>query len=157
MNSESPKSAPQESFYDLSGRYKALEAITDHLSKSVDLAVALFHAYPDAVVVAEGDGGRVILANKQAEFLFGRSIAELQGMVVEELMPEERRERHVNHRTEYMLNPSPRAMGVELDTRALRKNGREIPVFISLAPVVLPEGVFIVVALRPKAKWATQQ
>jgi PAS domain S-box-containing protein len=57
----------------------------------------LFDAAPDAILEID-DGGRILLANTEAESMFQRSKEELQGLPVETLVPERFRGRHLGLR-----------------------------------------------------------
>lgn len=107
----------------------------------------LLELTPDAIVMANPTG-RIVLANKLAERLFGYGPSELLGRPLEELLPERYRERHVGHRSEYVAHPHPRAMGVGLELYGLRKDGIEFPVEISLSPISAEDGGFVMSAIR---------
>jgi len=97
------------------------------------LAEALDSA-PDAIVIAD-PGGCIRYANSQVRTLLGYEPAELIGQSIEQLLPERLRARHVTHRAHYVQRPSARPMGTGLDLYALRKDGTEVPVEISLSPI----------------------
>ncbi len=107
----------------------------------------LLNAVPDAMLVTSGDG-RVLLANRQAERLFGYTHAELLGRPVEQLMPERYRTQHVGHRQGYLEAPRVRPMGAGLELAALAKDGREIPVEISLSPSSLDGELVVISTIR---------
>jgi len=65
---------------------------------------------PAAMVMIDGDG-RIVLANAQAERVFGYSRAELQGERVEKLVPERFAAQHPGYRHEFLDDPHPRPMG----------------------------------------------
>ena len=89
-----------------------------------------------------------MIANGHAEELFGWTYNELIEKTVEELLPPRFRAGHPNHR-EYFLNDARvRPMGAGLELFALRKDGAEIPVDISLAPVTIESHAFVVAAIR---------
>ena len=92
----------------------------------------LLEPVPDAILVTAGSG-LIEYANRQAELLFGFSRAELIGHPVEMLMPERFRTGHARHhgRGAGLLS---RPMGSGLDLVALRKDGVELGVDISLSP-----------------------
>ena len=67
--------------------------------------------------------------------VFRYSAEQLVGMAVEDLIPEPLREQHERHRDHFLATPVPRAMGEGLRLTALRGDGTECPVEISLAAV----------------------
>lgn len=95
----------------------------------------LFDAVPDALIVVDGDG-RIVMANRQAEHLFGYAEQGLIGAEIEILLPEEAHHRHRSHRAGYMAKPHIRPMGASGQTLVgLRKDGTQFPVEIALSPV----------------------
>lgn len=91
------------------------------------------HASPDALVVVDEEG--VIEATSNAVLdLFGYTPEELSGQPVEVLIPAASRRRHAGYRSSYGEHPEVRPMGVGLDLMALRKDGSEFPVDVSLVP-----------------------
>lgn len=108
----------------------------------------LFNSVPDALIVVDGAGG-IVLANPQAEHLFGYPSGGLEGLRVEVLMPRGVRDRHRAHRAGYVANPRVRSMG---DTgQALtgqRLDGQQFPVEIALSPVQSDEGTRYLASIR---------
>jgi PAS domain S-box-containing protein len=107
----------------------------------------LLDLVPDAMVVA-GASGRILLANRQVESLLGYDPQELIGQPLEVLLPDRFRGRHQEHRAAYLGDPRPRAMGANLALFARRKDGVDVPVEISLSPVVEPGGTLTIAAMR---------
>ena len=107
----------------------------------------LFDSAPDAVVITDA-GGRIALANAQAEELFGYARDELIGQPVEVLVPEQYRAGHIGHRAGYVAAPRPRAMGAGLKLVARRRDGSEVPVAISLSPSQTPQGMMVFCDIR---------
>ena len=74
----------------------------------------------------------MVLVNAQRERLFGYPRDELIGRPVEMLVPDHIRQMHPDLRTHYFNDPKPRPMAPGKQLVALRKDGTEIPVEISL-------------------------
>ena len=83
-------------------------------------------------ILAVDTSGVILLVNASCCQLFGYESEELVGMKVEDLIPASKTARHKNHRADYSKNPEPRRMGHGRDLMALKKNGIEFPVEISL-------------------------
>ena len=108
---------------------------------------ALLEAAPDAMVIVDRSG-TMILVNSQTEKLFGYMRSALIGQKVEMLVPLRFRGRHPHHREGYSANSLVREMGTGLELYALRCDGTEFPVEISLSPLETDEGVLITSAIR---------
>jgi len=107
----------------------------------------LLEAAPDAIFEVEQDG-TIILLNAAAEVMFGYSRDELLGQLVEELVPPPLRPAHQQHRGRYSEQPTTRPMGAGLELLALRKNGSEFPVEISLSPIRSAQGSRVIAVVR---------
>jgi PAS domain S-box-containing protein len=107
----------------------------------------ILESMPDAIVMANASG-RIVLANGQAETLFGYARGALRGMSLEALMPARFRHAHIAHRGGFAAKPLVRAMGSGRDLYGLRSDGVEFPVEISLSPVETEEGVLVMSAIR---------
>lgn len=107
----------------------------------------LLESMPDAIVMANLTG-RIVMANGQAERLFGYDRKELVGQPVEVLLPGRYRGSHVEHRSHYFAQPRPRSMGAGLELYGVRKDGTEFPVEVSLSPLKMDEAVLVMSAIR---------
>ena len=106
-----------------------------------------YEASPDAVVVV-GPAGRIDFANSRVEALLGYLPNELLGEPLSVLIPDRYRAVHIGHLAGYMNNPSSRMMGAGLKLAALRKDGSEFLIEISLSPYRAPEGIVVIAAMR---------
>lgn len=107
----------------------------------------LLESAPDAMIIVD-EQGRITLMNAQAEAMFGYERDELLGGSVDVLLPERTRERHVGHRQSFSHDPQLRPMGAGQELIALRKDGSEFPVEISLSPVAASDGDFVSSVIR---------
>ena len=93
---------------------------------------ALFY-YATQGIVLSNKKGEIVLANPEAEKLFGYGRDELLGEEIEILLPQRVRSRHVGYREDFYHSPSSRPMGHGRDLFAIKKNGEEFPVEVSLS------------------------
>ncbi len=107
----------------------------------------MLESMPDAIVMANSTG-RIVLANTQAEHLFGYASGELRGQLIEVLLPARLRHSHVGHRSNYFGQPRTRTMGAGLELYGVRKDEVEFPVEISLSPIQTDEGTLVMSAIR---------
>ncbi len=88
---------------------------------------------PDAILQVDSSG-TILIANRTAELMFGYTREELLGANVDILVPAMVRGRHMQHRASFAKSPQVRPMGRGMELSAMRKDGLEIPVEISLSP-----------------------
>jgi PAS domain S-box-containing protein len=119
----------------------------DAVAPDNDAFRLLFDAAPDAILVVDS-AGRIRLNNAEAERMLDAAPGELRGLNVDKLVPISSRKRHAALRSSFALAPNRRPMGVGLSLKALKLNGREFPVEISLAPTQTARGVETIVMLR---------
>ncbi|HTQ36943.1 MAG TPA: PAS domain S-box protein [Steroidobacteraceae bacterium] len=112
-----------------------------------ELVRSVLESAPDAMIVID-DAGVVLFANRQVPALFGYERAEVIGQPIERLLPERFRRRHVTHRRNYAGAVRVRPMGNGLDLFALRKDGSEFPVEISLSPIEQDGRMMVAAAIR---------
>jgi len=111
------------------------------------LSSPFLEAIPDAIVAVDIDG-TIVQVNSQTEAIFGYPRGELIGQKIEILVPARYRDQHHEHRGSFAHSPKVRRMGAGLDLKGRRRDGSEFSVEISLSPVSLPEGTFVLSAIR---------
>ena len=97
----------------------------------------LFERIQDAVIVADARTQRIVLWNAAAAKMFGHSASEALKMRVEDLVPEPLKDAHRTGITRYARTGQGRYIDSDapLDLPAVRKNGEEISVELSLSPI----------------------
>ncbi|MDO9139116.1 MAG: PAS domain S-box protein [Methylobacter sp.] len=108
---------------------------------------AIFDATPDAMLISN-EQGAITMANKQAQCLLGYSVDELLGLSIEDLVPQRFRDAHPALRARFAAASVARPMGAGRMVKALRKDGSELDVEISLSPIQTAQGLFFASALR---------
>ncbi len=107
----------------------------------------ILNSLPDAVIMTNASD-RVVLANQQAERLFGYEAGSLRGKPLELLLPLRFRQQHIAQRGRFVAEPGMRAMGAGRDLYGLRSDGVEFPIEVSLSPVNTEEGTLMMGAIR---------
>ncbi len=121
----------------------------------------LFDAYPDGVLLVDKQG-RIVLANAAAASVLGYSVAELENLPVDALVPDAVAPRHAAYRRGYTHAPRARPMGTDLELMARRADGSEVMVEIALSPLRVGEVDYVVASVRgigayPRVKRAMQR
>jgi PAS domain S-box-containing protein len=107
----------------------------------------LVDAAPDGLVVCD-QTGLIVLANAEAERMFGYGHGELLGKAIEALVPSGVRPRHGQHIANYTGAPKLRPMGIGMELSGQHKDGHSVPVEISLAPIRTERGLLITAGIR---------
>ncbi len=107
----------------------------------------MLEAAPDAMVVIDEDG-RIVFVNSQTERAFGYTRQEIVGQDEEMLLPERLRAMHVRDRANYVANPVARLMGSNREVSGRRKDGTEVTLEVSLAPIEVEHGRLVLAAIR---------
>jgi len=104
---------------------------------------ALFTYATEGIIVVN-DSGYLTMANPAAEKLFGYETGGLLNIKLEQLIPQRFSQSHQQHRTQYANKPHARSMGIGMNLFALRSDGSEFPVEVSLSPFKTAEGNFVI-------------
>ncbi len=97
-----------------------------------NLLQSVFTSASEGILIVDRKG-QIVHANQSAETLFGYDKEELVDKTMEVLVPARYRQSHPSHREGYFKAPKSRKMASGLDLTALRKDGTELPVEISLS------------------------
>ncbi len=108
---------------------------------------AFLDAAPDAMVCVAANG-RITLVNAQTERLFGYQRQELEGQLIEILIPEAARAVHPQRRAGYLADPAPRPMGAGMQLAGRRRDGTTFPAEITLSAVDTGDGPLAMAAVR---------
>ena len=119
----------------------------DELALSEVRLQAVLDASPDAMLISD-ESGSIVQANPRIEHLLGYAAAELIGRSIDDLVPERFRLEHPRLRAEFAASPVARSMGYGRMVRALRKDGSECDVEISLSRIQTEQGFLFVSALH---------
>jgi two-component system CheB/CheR fusion protein len=111
----------------------AFEDITE-LKKSEALFKLILNASQMGMLQAT-KAGDIVFVNQEVQRIFGYGPNELVGKNINILLPERFRQVHKIHMAEYWKNPTARPMASRLDLVGLTKEGKEIPLEISLVPM----------------------
>ncbi len=120
--------------YDADNFDSETEQLARTFNGLTDEMVGTFEAAPSGMVIADADG-IIVRCNRELYRIFGYEDGELEGKAVEALLPHRVRHQHVGHRADYKKQPEMRAMGGQMELKALRANGTEFPVEVGLAPI----------------------
>jgi PAS domain S-box-containing protein len=102
---------------------------------------------PDAILLVT-ETGRIQYANEAAGDLFGYSSEELEQLDVGHLIPEVYRNRHAEHRADYVRDPKRRQMGEHLQTPALHRTGAIFRIRAALSAISRAEGMVVMCVVR---------
>ncbi|MBD9362134.1 EAL domain-containing protein [Methylomonas fluvii] len=109
------------------------------LSKIVD-------GSPEATLLV-GENGVIKLANPPAAKTFIYTLDELIGLTVEALVPERARAKHPEQRARFLEENKARPMSASRSLTAIRGDGTEFPVEISLTPIDIDNRRYIIVSV----------
>ncbi|WP_346318377.1 PAS domain-containing sensor histidine kinase [Chitinophaga sp. YIM B06452] len=113
------------------------------LTRELERFGALFDYASIGILVANRKG-QIVMINDFALQQFGYDRGELLNQQVEMLIPRRVHGEHVKHRERFNAHPQSRPMGIGLDLFAVRKDGTEFPVEISLSHYTNEEGAFVI-------------
>ena len=104
---------------------------------------ALFNSASLGIIVVDKQG-IIVLANHFANKLFAYNDGSMTGEVLEKLIPQRYHHKHVGYREGYAHDPKARGMGIGLTLSAVKKDGTEFPVEVSLGHFKTDEEHFVI-------------
>ncbi|GJM17541.1 MAG: hypothetical protein DHS20C13_28680 [Thermodesulfobacteriota bacterium] len=108
---------------------------------------SIFLSSPDALIVCF-PSGKIIKTNLSAQLMFGYSEKEFKELTIEELLPEQYRERHCQYRKKFSQTIQSRQMGVRPPFPALRKDGSAFQTSITITTFGLEKNIFTMAVVR---------
>jgi PAS domain S-box-containing protein len=93
---------------------------------------SLFENATEGIILTNGEG-KIVTVNPAGERMFGYLPGELNGQLIEVLIPDKFRPHHHESREGFHQNPSNRVMGQGRDLYGRKKDGTELPVEVSLS------------------------
>jgi PAS domain S-box-containing protein len=104
---------------------------------------ALFNSASLGIIVVDKQG-IIVLANHFANKLFAYDENSITGEVLEKLIPQRYHHKHVGYREGYANDPKARGMGIGMTLSAVKKDGSEFPVEVSLGHFKTDEEHFVI-------------
>lgn len=111
------------------------------------LFFALWENSPDGLFLVD-ESGTIKLCNKLAEQLTGYQRLELEGQLINKLVPREIVSQHSQWMGNYFLQPRTRPMGTNIDLNMICKDGSIQPVEIGLSPVQVQKHQLVICSVR---------
>ncbi len=118
------------------------------LSMDFNISAHLLEMSPDPILLVNAEG-IIVFANAESEKLFGYHRAELVEEPLSTLVPERYQGRHFSSCHTYFNSPGKRPMRpIHLDAFAVRRDGVEVPVQVTLAPIKNRAGLLAMTTIR---------
>ena len=129
------------------GGPQEIVAVAEQFNQMLDVRLKAEAQYRDLLesasdgIVVVNQAARIILANEQADRVFGYERGELIGQPLEVLVPQGVRADHPHWVADYMKQPVRRQLGRVLQGQ--RKNGQTFPCDIGLSPLKTDDGLLV--------------
>ena len=112
--------------------------------KNQDIRFEALFNYASLGIIVVNKNGIIELSNHFANTLFGYDDTTLTGEILEKIIPSRYHHKHVSHREKYTHDPKARGMGIGMTLSAVKKDGTEFPVEVSLGHFKTNEEQFVI-------------
>lgn len=126
---------------------RELEEEVEQRKKAEDKFRNFLERAPDSIIVVS-EAGFIQLVNAQTVKMFGYSREEMMGNRIELLMPQRYGKMHPFRRFSYFDTSQSTEVAEGFELFAVRKDGREFPVEMSLSPMETDEGLMLTASIR---------
>lgn len=130
---------------------RELNAAQNHLSRSESRFRSVAQSANDAIITTD-NRGQIMFWNKRAQVIFGYAEEEALGKPLTMLMPERYREAHEQGVRRFFQTGEQRILGRVVEMHALRRDGSEFPIELSVAAWQTDEGQFVTGIIRDITK-----
>jgi len=117
------------------------------IRNSEEMRKLIMNASLDAIVCADTKG-RITMWNPQAENMFGWQHAEIQGQLLDVIIPEKYRGRHGYKFGPWLQKNKAPLLNTLIELTALHRNGHEFPVELAIVPITQDNHVFYCAFIR---------
>ncbi|NIR46982.1 MAG: PAS domain S-box protein [Phycisphaerae bacterium] len=133
-----------------------LQSAQDSLIDSESRFRAVAESANDAIITSDITG-RIIFWNKHAETIFGYSKKEAVGQPLTMLMPEKHHKAHREGLDRFLRTGKSRIIGQVVELEAMRKDGTEFPIELTLADWETHDAKFVTGIIRDITKRKQEQ
>lgn len=126
---------------------RELEEEVEQRKKAEDKFRNFLERVPDSIIVVN-EAGSIHLVNAQTVKMFGYTREEMLGSRIELLMPQRYEKMHPFRRFRFFDTEQSTQVAEGFELYAVRKDGREFPVEMSLSPMETDEGVMLTASIR---------
>lgn len=128
-----------------------LQQAQNHLSRSESRFRSVAESANDAIITTDRTG-KIMYWNRRAQTIFGYSESEALGQSLAMLMPERYRAQHNRGMQRFFTTGERNIIGRVVEMHAIRKDGREFPIELSVAAWQTDEGQFVTGIIRDITK-----
>ncbi len=126
--------------------YRALGRIEEKNRIAEERFRTVVELAPNGLIISDTEGN-IRMANRETVKIFGYEQEELLAGNIDMLVPAQFRSSHAGLRKSYHRRPVEHTMGAGRNMFALTKSGQELPVEITLKPIVTDEGKMILASI----------